>query len=71
MLLAGGVRGGHTWGKSGRHGEDQPEYPASPNDIVAMLYNLLGVSPETEIGDHEGRPVQVGCRGRVMRGVIA
>ena len=71
LLTGGGVRGGHLYGKSGRLGEDPSEDPVSPHDIVATLYSLMGVPPETEIADREGRPVQVGCRGQVIRGVIA
>ena len=71
LLAGGGVRGGHIFGKSGKLGEDPSEDPVSPHDIVATLYSLLGVSPETEIADREGRPVQVGCRGQVIRGVMA
>ena len=72
MLLAGGgVKKGHIYGKSGPLGEDPSEDPVSPHDITATLYTLMGVPPETELADREGRPVQVGCRGQVIRGVMA
>jgi hypothetical protein len=71
LLAGGGVRGGHLYGKSGPLGEDPSEDPVSPNDIVATLYSLMGIPPETELADREGRPVQVGCRGQVIQGVIA
>ena len=71
LLAGGGVRGGHLFGKSGRLGEDPTEDPVTPHDIVATLYSLLGLPPETQIADRQGRPVQVGCHGQVIRGVIA
>ena len=71
LLAGGGVKKGHIYGKSGPLGEDPSEDPVSPHDITATLYTLMGVPPETELADREGRPVQVGCRGQVIRGVMA
>jgi uncharacterized protein (DUF1501 family) len=71
LLAGGGVRGGHVHGKSGRTGEDPSEDPVTPHDVVATLYHLLGVPPETELSDPQGRPVRVGGPGEVIRGVLA
>jgi hypothetical protein len=66
-----GVRGGHVYGKSGRDGSDPSENPVTPHDVVATVYSLLGVPPETELRDNLGRPIRVGGPGQVIRGVIA
>lgn len=71
LMAGGGVRGGHIYGKSGRIGEDPSENPVSPHDVVATIYSLLGISPDTELPDHLGRPVRIGGPGRVIDGVIA
>src|SRR5262249_44016782 len=71
LLAGGGVRGGHVYGKSGRDGSDPSEDPVTPHDVVATVYSLLGVSPDTELRDNLGRPVRVGGPGQVIRGVIA
>src|SRR5439155_26136454 len=71
FLAGGGVRGGHVYGKSGRLGEDPSEDPVTPHDLVATLYSLLGIPPETELRDQLGRPVRLGGPGQVHRGVIA
>jgi hypothetical protein len=71
LLAGGGVRGGHVYGKSGRLGEDPSENPVTPHDVVATLYRLLGIPPETELPDPLGRPVRVGGPGKVIQGVIA
>jgi hypothetical protein len=71
FLAGGGVRGGHVYGKSGKIGEDPSEDPVTPHDIVATLYSLLGIPPETELPDQLGRPVRLGGPGQVIRGVMA
>jgi uncharacterized protein (DUF1501 family) len=71
FLAGGGVRGGHVHGKSGKLGEDPSEDPVTPHDVVATLYSLLGIPPETELRDQLGRPVRLGGPGQVIRGIIA
>jgi hypothetical protein len=71
LLAGGGVRGGFVYGKSDPIGADPADYPVTPHDVVATIYSLMGVPPETELPDHLGRPVRVGGPGQVIRGVIA
>jgi len=71
LLAGGGVRGGHVYGKSGRDGSDPSEDPVTPHDVVATLYSLLGIPPETELPNQLGQPIRVGGPGKVVRGVIA
>jgi hypothetical protein len=71
LLAGGGVRGGDVYGKSGRLGEDPSEDPVTPHDVVATVYSLLGVPPQTELTDPQGRPVRVGGPGKVIQGVLA
>ena len=71
LMAGGGVRGGHTYGKSGRIGEDPSDDPVTPHDVVATIYTLLGVAPETELPDYLGRPIRVGGPGKAIQGVMA
>jgi hypothetical protein len=71
LLAGGGVRGGHICGTSDRIGADPAENPVTPHDVVATIYSLLGIPPETELPDHQGRPIRVGGAGKVIRGVMA
>ena len=71
FLAGGGVRRGHVHGKSGKTGEDPSEDPVTPHVVVATLYSLLGISPETELPDNQGRPIRLGGPGQVIRGIIA
>lgn len=70
LLAGGGVRGGHIYGKSGRIGDDPSEDPVTPHDVVATIYTLLGIAPDTELPDNLGRPVRVGGPGNVIQGVM-
>jgi hypothetical protein len=71
LLAGGGAKGGHVYGKSGRDGSDPSDDPVTPHDVVATIYDLLGIPPDTELPDTLGRPVRVGGPGQVIRGVIA
>jgi len=71
FLAGGGVKGGHLYGKSGRDGSDPSEDRVTPQDVVATLYSLLGIPPETELPDQLGRPVRLGGSGQVIQGVMA
>jgi hypothetical protein len=35
-----------------------------PHDVVATIYSLLGILPDTELPDNLSRPVRVGGPGR-------
>jgi hypothetical protein len=71
FLAGGGVKGGHVHGKSGKDGSDPSEDPVTPHDVVATLYSLLGIPPETELPDQLGRPVRLGGPGQVIRSLMA
>src|SRR5262245_18355253 len=71
FLAGGGVKGGHVHGKSGKDGSDPSEDPVTPHDVVATIYRLLGIPPDTELRDNLGRPVCVGGPGQAIRGVMA
>ena len=64
LLMAGaGVRGGRVVGKSDETGAEPAENPLTPQDVISTIYQLLGVSPDTEFPDRLNRPL------RVMSGV--
>jgi hypothetical protein len=35
---------------------DPIERPISPKDILATIYHLLGIDPNSTVTDHQGRP---------------
>jgi hypothetical protein len=71
LLAGGGVRRGSVLGATDRIAGFPKESPVSPKDVLATIYHLLGVDPETLLQDREGRPVPLAPGGRVLAGVLA
>jgi len=70
-LFAGaGVRGGQVIGKSDKIGAYPISTPYAPDDFGATVYEALGVNPESEVHDRQGRPVQLN-RGSVMKALYS
>jgi len=62
VLAGGGVRGGQVLGASDRHAAFPKQHPVSPEDVLATVYQAMGISPETLIHDRQNRPHRV-CEG--------
>jgi len=41
------------------------ETPLSPKDMLATMYHLLGIDPQTTILDRQGRPHPISGEGQV------
>jgi hypothetical protein len=69
LMAGGGIPGGRVYGSS----DSRAAYPRSravgTSDIVATMYQCLGINPEREIRDQLGRPVQL-CNGTVIDGLF-
>jgi Protein of unknown function (DUF1501) len=65
VLCGGGVRGGVIHGASDNKGAYVAREPVAPADVLATMWRLLGVPPETELRDLQGRPVVL-SHGRVL-----
>src|SRR5262249_12455475 len=65
VFAGGGVRGGQIFGNSDRIGAYPTENPVSPEDVLATMYQSLGIRPDAEVQDREGRPVRI-CDGRAI-----
>jgi hypothetical protein len=71
LLAGGGVARGRVVGKSDKIAGTVAERPVSPKDILATLYHLLGIDPETTLQDRTGRPVPLVADGKMIAEVIA
>jgi uncharacterized protein (DUF1501 family) len=69
LLAGGGIRGGQVYGSSDRVGAYPRDNPVSPEDLLATIYAALGVSPDAEVHDREGRPQRI-CDGRPLTGLF-
>jgi hypothetical protein len=71
-LLAGaGVARGKVVGKTDKIAGDVIERPISPKDILATVYHLLGIDPETTLRDRTGRPLPLVSDGTVIADLLA
>lgn len=68
-LAGGGVRRGIVHGSSDSIGGYPRDGRVKPQDLLATIFHGLGIKPDTEIQDAQGRPIPV-TRGEVIRQVI-
>ncbi len=71
LLAGGGVARGRVVGKSDKIAGSVAERPVSPKDILATVYHLLGIDPETTLNDRIGRPLPLVPGASVVREVLA
>jgi hypothetical protein len=70
-MAGGGVARGRVIGRSDKIGSDPIDRRVSPKDILATVYHLLGIDPETTLTDRGGRPLSLVPEGQVIPEVIA
>lgn len=70
LLAGGGIKPGLVYGASDRHGAYPKDRPVSPGDLVATIYQLLGVDPELTVPDQTGRPISVTHGGQPIREIL-
>jgi len=71
LLAGGGIKAGHVHGATDREAGFPKEHPTSPKDVLATMYHLLGVPPETHLNDREGRPMPLLPEGKVLTPILA
>ncbi len=59
LLAGGGFKGGHIVGDSDARGEEVTQRPVSPQDLIASIYELLGIDPDGPLPNARGLNVQV------------
>ncbi|MGQ0634340.1 MAG: DUF1501 domain-containing protein [Planctomycetaceae bacterium] len=71
LLAGGGIARGNVVGASDARGAGVKSDPVSPEDILATMYHLSGVSHEQTIPDRLGRPVPLVANGRVVEQLLS
>lgn len=69
LLAGGGIRGGQIYGSSDKIAAYPQDNPVSPEDLLATIYDALGVPLESEIRDRENRVYRV-CDGTPVRALF-
>ncbi len=54
VVAGGGFKGGCVVGKSSKRGEEVVERPVSPRDLIASIYELLGIEPDGPLPNPRG-----------------
>jgi len=67
MLAGGGIQGGRVVGASEKFGGGVKERPATPLDVMATIYDHMGMDLSTHYEDATGRPVSIVDAGRPIR----
>jgi hypothetical protein len=71
MWFAGaGIRGGTVVGESDGQAAYVKDRPVSPADVVATIYECLGIDPDLMVPDRAGRPIGVAQGGRPIREIL-
>jgi len=64
MLAGGGIKGGRVVGASEKYGGGVKERLTTPLDVLATIYQALGIPLDTHYEDSTGRPVSIIDSGR-------
>jgi hypothetical protein len=59
MFLGGGFRPGHVYGSSDATGAFPASLPLTPGDVIATMYETLGVPHDGEVRDNLRRPHRI------------
>lgn len=71
LLTGGGVKQGMIHGVSDQHAAYPKDHPVSPGDLVATIYQLLGIDPHLMVPDRTGRPIHIAHGGEPIRAILA
>jgi hypothetical protein len=70
LFAGGGTRGGLVHGASDKRGAYPSQCPVSAADVVATVYDALGISPALELRDRLDRPLVLVPEGTPIRSVF-
>jgi hypothetical protein len=71
LLAGGGLKGGYVHGASDKIGARPSQQPVTPADVIATIYQSLGVPPDLELVDRQSRPFVLAPWGAPIREMFA
>lgn len=66
LLAGGGIKGGQVVGATTANGGEPKDRPLGPGDLLATIYQVLGIDPEGSLPDRQGRPVRLVESGKAI-----
>lgn len=70
LMAGGGVKPGVVYGTTDSMAAYPDSNPVSPGDIVATIYQQLGIDPHMTLPDLSGRPIPIAHGGEPIRDLI-
>lgn len=70
LMMGGGIKGGVEYGTTDAIAAYPASDPVSPADIVATIYQQLGIDPHTMLPDRTGRPISIAHGGQPIWDII-
>jgi hypothetical protein len=70
-MFGGGTRQGYVHGATDRHAAYVTSNPVTPGDIVATIYQQLGIDPHLIVHDLNDRPIHVSHGGNPIVELLA
>ncbi|GIW78466.1 MAG: hypothetical protein KatS3mg105_0273 [Gemmatales bacterium] len=70
LVAGGGVRRGFVYGKSDKTASAPVEKPVHPTDLLATIYNAVGIMPNTIVYNHLNQPREL-VKGNVLTGILS
>jgi len=70
LMVGGGLKGGAVYGSTDAIAGYPASNPVSPGDIVATIYQQLGIDPHLMVPDMTGRPIPVAHGGEPIWDII-
>ncbi|MBC7818947.1 MAG: DUF1501 domain-containing protein [Planctomycetaceae bacterium] len=70
LLTGGGTKPGCVFGETDKQAAYPISHPVSPGDIVATIYQLLGIDPHLTVPDQTGRPNHIAHGGEPIREIM-
>jgi hypothetical protein len=66
LIGGGGLKGGQVVGASNSKGEAPAERPLTPADVLATIYQVVGVDLNLSFNNRAGRPIPINNSGSVI-----
>jgi hypothetical protein len=70
FFAGGGIRSGQVVGQTDKQGGLPVTEGYTPADLAATIFHLLGIGPDQEFHDNQGRPYRI-YRGNPIRPLLA
>jgi hypothetical protein len=67
VVAGGGFKGGRVVGASDAKGEEVKDRPVTPQDLLASIYELLGIDPDSQLPNPQGLDLKVLPSGDKVR----